>query len=113
MKWLSKLKKDATTDTTDRLHKKKIREGLPQGIGEMKMESQPKPVSEILSKKKKKKAIRVLQKELDKLVAEHVKAELRPCSGDTDLREKENDLNMLEEKIRTVEKDLNKYIYPL
>lgn len=113
MKLLSKLKKGATTGTTDRLPKNDMSEGIQQGIGELKMEPQAKPVSEMLSKKERKKAMKVLQKELDKLIAEHIKTELRPCRGDTDLRQREDDLNMLEEKIRTVERDLNKYIYPL
>lgn len=113
MKWLSKLKKGSTTDTTDRLPKKKIIEELQPGIDELKMEPQAKSVSEVPSNKNRKKIIKGLQKELDELIEEHIKMELRPCRGDTDLRQRENDLKMLEEKIRTVEKDLNKYIYPL
>jgi hypothetical protein len=113
MKWLSKLKKGSTTDTTNKLPKEKKSQGLQQRIGEMKMEPQAKTISETLSKKNRKKTIKVLQRELDELIEKHIKTELRPCRGDTDLRQRENDLKMLEEKIRTVEKDLNKYIYPL
>jgi hypothetical protein len=113
MKWLSRLKKATTIETTDRLPKGKRGKETQAEIDELKMKPQAKPVSEMLNKKKRKKAIKVLQKELDKLIGEHIKTELRPCRGDTDLRQRENDLNMLEEKIRTVEKDLNKYIYPL
>ena len=113
MKWLSKLKKGSKPHTTKRLPKENAIEGLQQGIGELKMEPQKKTISETLSKKNKKKIIRELQKELDILIEEHIKTELRPCRGDTDLREREKDLNVIEEKIRTVEKDLNKFIYPL
>jgi uncharacterized protein with von Willebrand factor type A (vWA) domain len=113
MKWLSRLKKGSTTDTTDRVPKEKIIKEPQEGIDKLKVEPQAKTISEMLSKKNTKKTIKELQKELDELIEEHIKMELRPCRGDTDLRQREKDLEMLEEKIRAVEKDLNKYIYPL
>jgi uncharacterized protein with von Willebrand factor type A (vWA) domain len=113
MKWLSRLKKGSTTDTTDRLRKEKIIKEPQEGIDKLKVEPQAKTISEMLSKKNRKKTIKELQKELDELIEGHIKRGLRPCRGDTDLRQREKDLEMLEEKIRAVEKDLNKYIYPL
>ena len=113
MKWLSRRKRGSTIDSADRLPKEKTIEGLQQGIVELKMERRTKTISEMLSKKKRKKIIKELQNELDELIEKHIKLELRPCRGDTDLRQKEEDLGMLEEKIRAVGKDLNKYIYPL
>lgn len=113
MKWLSRRKKSSTTEMNQRLPEEKIIEGPQQGIGGLKMEPQAKSISERLSKKNRKKTIKELQKELDELIEKHIKMELRPCRGDTDLRRKEKDLVMLEEKIRALERDLNKYIYPL
>ncbi len=113
MKWLSKRTMGSTSDSADRLIKEETIEGLQQGIRELKTERRTKTISEMLSKKKRKKIIKELQSELDKLIEKHIKLELRPCGGDTDLRQKEKDLGMLEEKIRAVGKDLNKYIYPL
>jgi hypothetical protein len=65
------------------------------------------------SKKNRKKIIKELHKKLDELMEEHIKMELRPCRGDADLRQREKDLEMLKEKIRIAEKDLDKHIYTL
>jgi hypothetical protein len=60
----------------------------------------------------RKKIIKKVQKELDKLQQDYKKTELRPCLGDADLRQREKDLEMLKEKIRVFEKELDLYWYP-
>ena len=79
MKWLSRLKKGSTTDTTDRLPKEKT--------------------------------VKVIQKEIEKLRDEYKKTELRPCHGDTDLRQRENELEILKSKIYELEKERDTYLY--
>lgn len=113
MKWLSRFKMGPSTDTTDRLHKEKTIQEPQEGVDKFKMEPLARTISEIPSKKNRKKVIKELQKKLDVLIEEHIHMELRPCRGDADLHQRGKDLEMLEAEIRTVEKDLDKHIYTL
>jgi len=65
-----------------------------------------------MTDKRNKKKIKKIQKELDKSKEDYKKMELRPCLGDADLRQREKDLEMLKEKIRVFEKELDLYWYP-
>ena len=113
MKWPSRLKKHPNTGTPDRLPDVKIVEEFQDGIGKLKMEPKKEPVLEMPSKKNRNKLIKELRKELDELTEERIKMELRPCRGDDDLRQKEEDIEMLQQKIRMVERDLDFYLYTL
>jgi len=111
MNWLSRLKKATTIDTTDRLPKgKKGKETQPE-IDELKMEPQAKTISDMPDKRNKKKAIKELKKEIEKLRDEYKKIELRPCQGDTDLLQRENELEILKSKIYDLEKEMDTYLY--
>ena len=79
MKWLSRLKKSSTTDTTDRQSKEKT--------------------------------VKQIQKEIEKLRDKYQKTEVRPCHGDTDLRQRENELEILKSKIYELEKERDTFLY--
>jgi hypothetical protein len=111
MKWLSRLKKATTIDTTDKLPKGKTGKELQIEIDELKMEPQAKTISEMPSKQNRKKKIKELEKGLDELMEEYINMELRPCRGDADLRQREKDLEMLKEKIYELEKERDSHLY--
>lgn len=67
--------------------------------------------SEMNEKKNRKRIIKKIQKEIDKLKEDFKRMELRPCHGDADLRQKEKDLEALKEKIRALEKDRDRLSY--
>ena len=52
-----------------------------------------------------------LQKELDDLIEEYIKMELRPCRGDADLHQREKDLEMLRQNIRIAEREIDRHLY--
>jgi chromosome segregation ATPase len=111
MNWLSRLKKATTIDTADRLPKgKKGKETQPE-IDELKMEPQAKTISDMPDKRNKKKAIKELKKEIERLRDEYKKIGLRPCQGDTDLLQRENELDILKSKIHKLEKERDTYLY--
>jgi len=60
-------------------------------------------------KQKRKKIIKEIQKEIDKLKKEYSKIELRPCHSNAELRQKEKDLEALKDKIRELEKERDLY----
>ena len=72
---------------------------------------QAKTISDMPDKKNKKKAIKELKKEIGKLRDEYEKIEVRPCQGDTDLRQRENELEILKSKISELEKERDTYLY--
>jgi chromosome segregation ATPase len=111
MKWLSRIKKATTIDTTDKLPKGKKGKEIQIEIDELKMEAQAKTISDMPDKQNKKKAIKELQKEVEKLRDEYEKIELRPCRGDADLHQRENELEILKSKISQLEKERDKYLY--
>ena len=111
MKWLSRLKKATTIETTDRLPKGKRGKETQAEIDELKMKPQAKTISDMPSKKNRKKIIKELQKEIEKLRDEYEKIELRPCQGDADLRQRENELEILKSKISQLEKERDTYLY--
>jgi peptidoglycan hydrolase CwlO-like protein len=53
--------------------------------------------------------IKRIQKEIDRLKEELRKIELRPCSGDAELKKKEKDLRMLKQEISELEKEARQY----
>ena len=111
MNWLSRLKKATTIDTADKLPKgKKGKETRPE-IDEVEMEPQAKTISDMPDKRNKKKAIKELKKEIEKLRDEYKKIEIRPCQGDTDLLQRENELEILKSKIYDLEKERDTYLY--
>ena len=99
MKWLSRIKKATTIDTTDRLPKGKKGKEIQIEIDELKTEPQAKAISDMPDKQNKKKAIKELQKEIEKLRDEYEKIQVRPCRGDADLHQRENELEILKSKI--------------
>jgi chromosome segregation ATPase len=111
MKWLSRLKKATTIDTTDRLPKGKKGKEIQIEIDELKVESQAKTISDMPDKQNKKKAIKELQKEIEKLRDEYQKVEIRPCRGDADLRQRQNELEILKSKIYELEKERDTFLY--
>ena len=111
MNWLSRLKKATTIDTTHRLPKGKRGKENQTAIDELKIEPQAKTVSDMPDKRNKKKAIKELKKEIEKLRDEYERIELRPCQGDTDLRQRENELEILKSKIYELEKERDTYLY--
>lgn len=111
MNWLSRLKKATTIDTSNKLPKGKRGKETQTEIDELKMELQAKTISDMPDKQNKKKAIKELKKEIEKLRDEYEKIELRPCQGDTDLRQRENELEILKSKIYELEKERDTYLY--
>jgi chromosome segregation ATPase len=75
------------------------------------MESQAKTISDMPDKQNKKKAVKELNKEIEKLRDEYKKIEIRPCQGDTDLHQRENELEILKSKIYELEKERDTYLY--
>ena len=65
--------------------------------------------NEMIDKDSKRKLKRI-QKEIKKLKREVDKTELRPCQCDADLKQKEEDLKILGEKMRSLEKEQDRYI---
>lgn len=111
MKWLSRIKKATTIDTTDRLPKGKKGKEVQTEIDELIMEPQAKTITDMPNKQNKKKAIKNLQKEIEKLRDEYEKIEVRPCRGDADLHQRENELEILKSKISQLEKERDTYLY--
>ena len=60
--------------------------------------------------KKFQKNIKEIQKELDRLKDLLKAAELRPCQGDADLKQKEEEIKILQREIYDMEKETNKLI---
>ena len=111
MNWLSRLKKATTIDTTNRLPKGKRGKETQTEIDELKTEPQAKTISDMPDKQNKKKAIKELKKEIEKLRDEYEKIELRPCQGDADLHQRQNELEILKSKIYELEKERDSQIY--
>jgi chromosome segregation ATPase len=111
MNWLSRLKKATTIDTTNRLPKGKRGKETQAEIDELKTELQAKTIPDMPDKQNKKKAIKELKKEIEKLRDEYERIELRPCQGDTDLRQRENELEILKSKIYELEKERDTFLY--
>ena len=59
----------------------------------------------------KKSTVREIQKGMARLRDEYKKVELRPCRGDADLRQRENELGILKSRIYALEKQRDKYLY--
>ena len=67
--------------------------------------------SDMTARQSKNKTVRQIQNEIEKLRDEYKKTELRPCQGDTDLRQRENELEILKSKIYELEKERDTYLY--
>ena len=111
MNWLSRLKKATTIDTTNRLPKGKRGKETQVEIDELKTGIQAKTISDMPDKQNKKKAIKELKKEIEKLRHEYERIELRPCQGDTDLRQRENELDILKSKIYELQRERDNRLY--
>jgi hypothetical protein len=59
--------------------------------------------------KRTRKNFKRIQKEINKLKAQLSKIELRPCHGDADIRQKDNELRMIKREIYELEKEANQY----
>ncbi|MDB4444332.1 hypothetical protein N9174_03240 [bacterium] len=64
-----------------------------------------------MADKKTKKKIKKIQNEIDQLEELFKKMELRPCQGDADLSQKEEDMNDLKEKISAKKMERDRYKY--
>jgi hypothetical protein len=60
--------------------------------------------------KKSRKTIKEIQKELNRLKDLLKEAELRPCHGDADLRQKQEEMEILKREIYDIEKETNKLV---
>jgi len=60
-------------------------------------------------KKKDQKTVKKIQKQIAFLKEELKKIELRPCKGDADIKQKEEEIFMLKREIYDLEKDANQY----
>ena len=69
-------------------------------------------VSAMVEKKTKKK-IKKIQNEIQQLEELFKKMELRPCQGDADLSQKEQDLELLKAKINKKKLERDQYKYSL
>ena len=63
------------------------------------------------ARQSKNKTVRQIQNEIERLIDEYKKTELRPCQGDTDLRQRENELDNLKSKILALEKERDSRLY--
>lgn len=67
--------------------------------------------SDMTARQSKNKTVRQIQNEIEKLRDEYKKMELRPCQGDTDLRQRENELDNLKSKIYELERERDNRLY--
>jgi len=63
-----------------------------------------------MTDKKTRKDIKKIQKELYRLKEMLKKIELRPCLGDADLKQKDEEVKMLKREIYALEKDTNQFV---
>ena len=64
----------------------------------------------IMIDKETKKRLKKIQREIKRIKKELSKAELRPCQSDADLKKKEEVLVGLGDKLRSLEKEQDRYI---
>ena len=67
--------------------------------------------SNTTDRQSKKKTVKQIQKEIEKLRDNYQKMEFRPCHGDLDLIQKDKDLGSLKDKIYELEKERDTYLY--
>jgi hypothetical protein len=60
--------------------------------------------------KETRKRLKRIQKEIKQLKKEYKKMECHPCQNDAELREKDNNLRMLMDKIYALEKEQDRFI---
>jgi len=63
-----------------------------------------------MTNKKSRKDIKKSQKELYRLKELLKKLEIRPCQGDADLRQKDEEVKMLKREIDDLEKETNQFV---
>ena len=63
-----------------------------------------------MANKKSRKSIKEIQRELLRLKNLLKVVELRPCHGDADLRQKEEEIKILQREIYDIEKETNRLI---
>jgi hypothetical protein len=59
----------------------------------------------------KKKTVKQIQKEIERLRDEYRKMELRPCHGDLDLIQRDKELDMLKGKTFALERERDSHLY--
>ena len=64
-----------------------------------------------MADKKTKKKIKKIQNEIDQFEELFKKMELRPCQGDADLSQKEEDMRRLKDKINAKKMERDQYKY--
>jgi len=64
--------------------------------------------SDVTARQSKNKTVRQIQNEIEKLRDDYSKMELRPCRGDTDLAERDRELEMLKEEMYSLEREKEK-----
>jgi len=64
-----------------------------------------------MNTKADKKKIKQLQKKIDALERTLNQTELRPCKGDSELREREEEIAELIKEIRILKQERDKYVY--
>lgn len=67
--------------------------------------------SDMTERQSKERTVKQIQKEIERLRDEYQKMELRPCHGDLDLVQRDKDLGALKDKIYTLEKERDTYLY--
>jgi hypothetical protein len=60
-----------------------------------------------------KKKIKQLEKKIDTLETMLSQTELRPCQGDKDLKEREEEITELITETKTLKQERDKHLYPL
>ena len=64
-----------------------------------------------MPKKKSKNQIKKLQKEIDDSIDLLRKLEIRPCKGDTDIKQKEMEIADLKKHIQSLENERDRHVY--
>ena len=62
-----------------------------------------------MAKKKDDKTVKMIQKKIAQLKEELKKIELRPCRGDVDIKQKDQEILTLKHEIYELEKEANQY----
>ena len=83
--------------------------GCPQQLTDIQYPIPGIERSEMLDREAKKR-LKKIQREIKKVKKDLSKTELRPCQNDAELRDKEEDLEALGNKLRELEKEQDRYI---
>ncbi len=64
-----------------------------------------------MANKASKRVIKKIQNEINQLKKKFKEMEIRPCQGDAELEQREQDLKVLKEQIYKLEREVDKYKY--